>query len=48
LSIDNWGIGFADEFKYNYKEVRLLKGFFKIRAQRALLNYSLFTIHYSL
>jgi len=33
MTIDNWGIGFADDFKYNYTEVRLFKGFVKISAE---------------
>jgi len=35
MTIDNWGIGFADDFKYNYTEVRLFKGFVKISAEGA-------------
>jgi len=35
MTIDNWGIGFADDFKYNYTEVRLFKGFIKISAEGA-------------
>jgi len=35
MTIDNLGIGFADDFKYNYTEVRLFKGFVKISAEGA-------------
>ena len=35
MTIDNWGIGFADDFKYNYTEVRFFKGFVKISAEGA-------------
>jgi len=45
LTIDNFGIGFADEFKYNYKEVRLLKGFLYFPS-KALNNYPLSIVNY--
>ena len=35
MTIDNWGIGFADDFKYSYTEMRLYKGFIKISAEGA-------------
>ena len=33
MTNDNWGIGYADDFKYNYAKVQLFKGFIKISAE---------------
>ena len=33
MTNDNLGIGFADDFKYNYTEGSLFKGFIKISAE---------------